>query len=272
MRKISLDNFDTKDFHPLGIEVDFLTNTLYVVNHAQSGSRIEIFSLSDDRLTAKHIKAIQHHLLHAPNSIHSLGDGKIFITNDHYFRAAKFPLLSKIETWSGIPSGTIVYIDTNQPDTAKIVGRVPFANGMAMINSTTIAIASTGKMGVYFFDISPSYDLVSKGYIRAPTAVDNLSVDDKGTLLLAGHPFGLSTIQLARRRPNCYPDSDKEEHRKACECNAGSWVGEWAEDVGLKVLYRGYEICSSTTAVRDGRRGVGMITGLYDRGLLVFMD
>ncbi|KAF2271093.1 calcium-dependent phosphotriesterase [Lojkania enalia] len=272
LKLLTLENFNTDDFHPLGIEYEVSTSTLYVVNHAQSGSVIEGFKLSPTSHTATHIKTVKHPLISAPNSIHALGNNKIFFTNDHYLQARMSPLLSKIETFAGIPIGSVVYIDLDAPDTAKTVARLPFANGITMLNSTTLAVASSSKTGVYFYEVMPSYDLKSKGFVRTPSGVDNISVDSNGTLLMAGHPFAPSLMKVSEGRVNCFPDSELEEERKACECSAPSWAAEWSHDKGLKELYKDYGFCSSSMAVRDIGRGLGMVSGLYDRGLMIFKE
>jgi arylesterase/paraoxonase len=273
LKKLTFKNFpNAENFHPLGIEYEKDTSTLYVINHAREESVIEIFKVSPSSATATYVKTFKHPFLYAPNAIHSLGDGKLFITVDHYFQARNYLLLSKIETFSGAPGGTVIYIDINAPETAKIIARVPFANGIAMLNSTTLAVASTSKTGVYFYEVTPSHDLISKGYVRTPSTVDNISVDGKGKLLLAGHPFAFSLVATAAARANCVPGSENEEEKKACECGAPSWAAEWTPENGLKELYKGAGFCSSSTVVRDSSRGVGMITGLYDKGIMVFKE
>lgn len=69
----------------------------------------------------------------------------------------------------------------------------------------------------------------------------------------------------------CDPRGDKPQW-EACKCTAPSWVAEWSEQEGLKGLYKndGEEFCSSSTAVRDNSRGVGIVSGLYESGILIF--
>jgi arylesterase/paraoxonase len=271
LKPLTLQNFNVNDFHPVGIHFEASTSTLYVVNHAQSGSAIEVFHLSIKSSTATHALTLKHPLISTPNSIHALGSGKFFFTNDHYIRAAVSPLLSKIETFSGAPGGSVVFFDINDFSAAKTVARVPFANGIAMINESTLVVASSSKSGVYFYNVTPEYDLGFKTYVRTQAAVDNLSVDGKGTLLMAGHPFSPSLMKFARNRWMCDMEGGEKE-RRACECGAPSWAAEWTEAGGLKEIYKGSEICSSTTVVRDTTRGVGIVCGLYDRGILVFRE
>jgi arylesterase/paraoxonase len=181
------------------------------------------------------------------------------------------PLLSKIETFSGAPGGTIVYVDTRFPKSARVVARVPFANGVAFVNTTTLAVASTSKSGFYLFEVRENHDLSLKKIVRTPAAVDNLSVDGKGKVLLAGHPFGPALMRVSKGRVTCNPHGDLQE-KEACKCTAPSWVAEWSEKDGLATLYKnnGEEFCSSSTAVRDNDRGVGIVTGLYESGILIF--
>lgn len=262
------------DFHPLGIEFDAATSMLYIVNHSRySGSVVEVFQISINDAVAKHVQTFTHPLIHTPNSIHSLGNGKLLITNDHYVGAAVSPLLSKIETFSGVPGGSVVYTDIHSPHDTKIVARVPFANGIAMLNSTTVAVASSSKSGVYFYTLNADHSLTFQRIIRTPAGADNISVDSNGKLLIAGHPFVPGLMKVSKARAICDLNGDEEE-RKACDCSAPSWVAEWSEEGGLKELYKnsGEEFCSSSTAVRDVNRGVGIISGLYQRGVMVFKE
>ncbi|XPS94155.1 hypothetical protein M3J09_003480 [Ascochyta lentis] len=260
---------DEQDLHPLGIAFDASTSTLYVVNHSRhSKSHILILNIDMQTLTTTLVARLQHDLLHAPNSIEIIDKNELYITNDHYLRSATSPLLSKIETFSGAPGGSIVYINTRSPSSAKIVGRVPFANGITLLNSTTVAVSSSSKYGVYLFSISAEKSLLFQRIITVPAAPDNLSRDSRGALLVAGHPFAPALMGVAQSRAECRVTGVGAD----CNCTAPSWVGEWSEAGGLKTLYRddGGEFCSSTTVVRDLERGVGIVSGLYERGVLVF--
>lgn len=273
LKQLTFVNFPNEnDFHPLGIELDPETSTLYAVSHAQAGSCIEIFQLSIKDATLTHVQTFRHPLLHAPNSIRSLGNGQLYVTNDHMFRARVSPLLAKVETFSGLPGGTVVYTDVKQPDTTKIVARVPFANGIAELNSTTFAVASSSKAGVYLYEVQANHDFKFKTWFRAPAAVDNLSVDSNGKLLLSGHASALALMKVSKGRGICDPQSDVEAERAACECTAPSWAAQWSEKDGLKTLYKGVDFCASTTLVRDVKRGVAMISGLYDSGIMVIKE
>lgn len=181
-----------------------------------------------------------------------------------------------LETWSGIAGGSVVYMDTRTPQSGKVVARVPFANGIAAVNTSTIAVASSSKQGFYLFTRQDGdaegevLGLQLQRIVRTPAAVDNLSSDDgEGRVLLAGHPFAPAVARLARARGACDLHGSAEEKGK-CVCDAPSWVAEWSEDKGLREVWRddGSGFCSSSSFVRDGVRGVGIVSGLYESGVL----
>ena len=59
-------------------------------------------------------------------------------------------------------------------------------------------------------------------------------------------------------------------NEKECACNAPAWAAEWSEEGGLKELYKSYGYCCSSMVVRDVKLGFGMISSLYDSGLMIF--
>jgi arylesterase/paraoxonase len=257
---------NTADFQPLGIEFDATTSTLYVINHGRhTGNIIDIFQVSVQDAVARYVQTL------TPNSMHSLGNGKLLVTNDHYVGALISPFLSQVETFAGIAGGSVVYTDIHNPSHIKSLAHVPFANGIAMLNSTIVAVATSSKAGVYLYHFdSDKPKLHIRKYVRMPSGVDNLSVDTSGKLLMAGHPFAPAFVKTAKDRAKCDVQGS-EEAKKACECTSPSWVAEWSEEGGLNTLYKdnGEEFCSSSTFARDIGRGFGIVTGLYNRGLLV---
>lgn len=238
------------------------------MNHARHrGPHILILHVDVQSRSTTLIAHFAHPLLHAPNALLPLGEGRLYVTNDHYVRAAVSPLLSKVESFTGVAGGSVVYVDTRRPRLTRVVARVPFANGIESVNASTVGVASSAKAGVYLFEKEEDWSLGLKRVVRTPAAVDNLSGDGEGSLLMAGHPFAMGLMAVAKGRKGCV-EGDEE----ACGCTAGSWAAEWSEEGGLRELYRddGREFCSSSTIARDGVRGVGMMSGLYERGVLVF--
>lgn len=156
---------------------------------------------------------------------------------------------------------------------------MPFANGIEILNKTTVAVSATSRAAVYLYNLEREGDYGSLKYtaqIPTPFAPDNLSLT-KGKLMIAGHPQVAILAKYAATRHVCYDDkrlaAADDEMKRYCETvSAPSWVAEWAEDSGLKNLYVGTEYASSATAARDADRGVGIVAGLYARGIMVWKD
>lgn len=271
------------DFHPLGMAYDAATTTLFVANNRHDGPAVDLFRLDREALQATHIRSIRHPLLHGPNAIVLRNSYEFFVSNDHYFLMAKGRFLSQVETYLGLPLGTVVHVDISDPTTAKanVVARIPFSNGVEMINETTLAVASTSTAQVRFYHIIEAQTsgsrptLEYRSAIRVPFSVDNLSITSDGRLLMTGHPHVPSLVKFAGTRWIC---NDPVELAKADDsmrsyCRTGqapSWVSEWTETGGIKHLYSGTDFPSSTTAAYDSVHKVGIVSSLYGRGVLVW--
>lgn len=201
-----------------------------------------------------------------------INEHSLYITNDHYFRSRYNPWLSKIETWFAPPIGNVIRFDLDT-NTAFHLDRIAFANGVALMNKNTLAVASTTKLEVYIYH-APNADppkLYLKDTITVPFLPDNLSVDGNGKLLIAGHAHPFSMVKFAESRDACNSGSGLEKE-KACKLRTTTGVAEWTEKEGLRVLWLSDEFPTGTTAIRDVGKGVGIITGLYERGLLVWKE
>ncbi|KHN95935.1 Six-bladed beta-propeller, TolB-like protein [Metarhizium album ARSEF 1941] len=282
LRHVDVVDFAGKaDFHTLGMAYDEETSTLFAANHAKAGPRIEVFNLDLDQLVATHAGTIQHPLIHGPNSIALVSSREFYVSNDHYFLARQSRLLSRAETFLGLPLGTVVHVKLSKDkpadvEEAKVVARVGFANGVEILNSTTVAVAATSQSAVYLYERRQNASLAYKKSIQLPFLPDNLSVHG-GKLIIAGHPHFPSLVKFTATRHICNDAAElakaNDEMRQYCrEGKAASWAAEWSEEDGLKNLYVGTEYPSSATAARDSRRGVGIISGLYAKGILVLRD
>ncbi|KAM0427807.1 hypothetical protein ACHAPT_007264 [Fusarium lateritium] len=278
LTRIKLADFaSARDFHTLGLAYHQETSTLYVTNHAKAGPRIEIFKFEVESLTAKHIRTIEHPLIYAPNAIALISDKEFYVTNAHYFTRAQSKILNILETYLSLPLGPVVHVNLEQPEVqATVVARVPFANGIEVLNSSTVAVASTSMAVVYLFNTPDKLTFEKPSKIHVPFLPDNLSWAN-GKLLIAGHPFAPACTKFAQTRHICNYPSELEaatpEMKEYCaKGEATSGVAEWSEEGGLKHLYSSTEYPTSTTAVRDAKRGVGIITGLYANGILVWRE
>ena len=284
LRRIETVGFaGSADFHTLGIAYEPETSTLYATNHARAGgARIEVFDLDLDGLRAVHTGSLQHPLLHAPNAIKALGAGELYVTNDHRFPAATWGLLSRLETMLGPPLGSVVHVKLSPGgggvEEARVVARVPFANGVELLNSSTLAVSATNRAAVYLLDVAGDGSLAFRSQIRLPFLPDNLSLTRGGTLLIAGHAHLPSIARFTATRHVCNDAAElaraTDDMRRYCETEAAapSWVAEWSEADGLRSVYVETEYPSSATAARDDGRGVGIVAGLYAKGLLVWRE
>ena len=247
-----------------------------MVNHTPTGSCIEMFKLFAQDTAATHIGTIKHSLITAPNSIAAVNGRELFVTNDHHFLRRHNPVLALLETYLGIPGGSVVHADLGSILEPKVdmLAKVPFANGIVELNSTALAVASSSMNSVYVYHVERRSDngtpqLSKKETIRVPFHADNLSVDKNGKLLIAGHPHGPTLEKVAKNSARCNALGTKNKEG----CVKGlSWIAEWSEKDGLKSLYVGDGFGTCSTAVRDVDREFGIASGLYERGVLTWDD
>ncbi|KAI0857042.1 putative paraoxonase [Xylaria cubensis] len=282
------------DFHTLGLAYDESTSTLFVASHRHDFPAVEMFKLDLKAYTATHLRSIQHPLIHGPNSIVLINDHEFFVTNNNRFLIRDNPILNKIETNLGLPGGTIVHVDISpvlkDPKAtvqANVMKRLAFPNGIELLNDTTAAVASSGKAKVYFFSISrpeseetgspsvPAFTLASE--LSLPFGPDNLSVSKDGALMIAGHPHIPSLGKFAETRHVCNSPAELAKAdasmQETCRTFAApSWAARWTEGGGLETLYVDVEYPSSATVARDSDRKIGIISGLYAKGILVWRE
>lgn len=242
-----------------------------MVNHAIAGSRLEVFKLHLAEHFATHIRTIIHPLIHSPNSIAVIDEENLYLTNDHFFLARYHPWLAMLETYLAIPIGNVVHVNL-ATTTIKRLARVPFANGVAILDPNTVAVSSTTTSAINIYDREPATNgLKFREAITVPFLPDNLSVDANGKLLIAGHGHIGATNNFAKTRALCR-DGSRAKADEACKLTATSYVVEWTKYGGLRTLYLNDKFSTSSTAVRDVKRRVGIVTGLYEDGVLVWKE
>ncbi|KAI1432751.1 putative paraoxonase [Xylaria sp. CBS 124048] len=290
LKELTFVDFEAQSqLHTLGMAFNETTSILYVANHRQDAPSIEMFKVNFNEHTATHMASIQHPLLHGPNSIALVNEHELLVTNDHHFLFRENPLMSMLETYLAFPGGTVVHVDMSPivKDAvlhANVVAHVPFANGIELLNKTTVAIASSSGAKIHLYSIQrPNKQKTGRltlervSAFRVPFSPDNLSVSQDGALMISGHPHFPSLAEFARTRHIC---NEPEEYRKADKamqetCRtlvAPSVVARWTEKEGLQMLYTGTDYSSSATAARDARRKMGIVAGLYAKGIFVWRE
>ncbi|KAI3342359.1 hypothetical protein F4824DRAFT_445863 [Ustulina deusta] len=275
------------ELRTVGLEFHEPSATLFVTNLGREGPRIEQFHLDLETLIATHRRTLSHPLLRAPNSIAALSGSEFFFTNQHHFTARESGrLLWALETYVALPIASVVHARVLEDGTldAAVVARQAYPNGIALLNGSTLAVAATNKRLVNLYTILPGKPtqahrrLQFEMSIWLPFLPDNLAVSKgDGALLIAGHPHLPSLNKFARSRRVCHrPEAvaaGGEEAQKMCDkTTAASWVSEWTPEGGLKHIYAGWEYPTSSSAVRDREKRVGIVSGLYGKGLLVWRD
>lgn len=276
MHQLQMNGFDVSkwiNFHPLGLGYRAETRTLYVVNHAQTGPAIEVFEVNKEVTGVTHQKTITHPLLHTPNSITPISDHEVYITNDHKYEIKDEKIKATLETYLSYPGGSVVYMNFKTNETRLAATGIPFANGITLLNSTHVAVASTTTPSFSIYAISPTnHGLTLTLKISVPFWIDNLKTDSAGTLLMAGHPWAPALTKISKTN-HLYKFGERADGRPLeGRPRAPSWVAEWDGNAEGKIkdLYVGTEYGTSTSAVRDVGRGVGFVAGLYEKGILMF--
>lgn len=250
-----------------------------MINLAEAEARVSIFKLSAVEMAATHLGSFQHASLSAPNSVVAISESEYLITNNHFFSRRKSAILPLLETYLGVPGGSIVYVDMKptlikDAPVIETIGRLGFANGIALFNDSTVAVASSSMASVTLYSIGKERyrgppKLMHYQTIKVPLHPDNLSVDGNGKLLIAGHPHAPSMEKLAKNSARC--NSVGNESKKGCDrIKAPSMISEWSERDRFKTLYAGIDYDSSSTALRDVDRQIGMAVGLYAKGMMVW--
>lgn len=278
LQQITLQGFDTTGFHPLGIDYHAPSRRLFVVSHHYDCSRIETFELDNLPdpgestplpIIAKHVKTfIQREHLPTPNSIAVINDHELYVTRDHKYSMRDHPTLASFETSYRFPFGSVLYVNL-ETDKMQEVASVPYANGITFLDSTWLAVASTSTASVYFFEVNPKgYDrqLLTRSNAHFKFFPDNVSADKNGTLYIAGHADMEKLEAVAEDRRHSTGHEDPRSYTKA-----PTWVSAWTPGRNVRDLYvTNHEFGTGSTAARDSVKNIGIITGLYERGILVW--
>ncbi|KAM9309619.1 serum paraoxonase/arylesterase 2-like [Pholidichthys leucotaenia] len=182
-------NFDLDSFNPHGISVytDPSDNTVYlfVVNHPQHTSQVELFKFVEEALYLEHMQTIKHELLHSVNDIVAVGVDSFYATNDFYFshQTLHFVELLLAEPWSNV-----VYYS---PKKVKVVSEGYYmANGINISpDKRFIYVVDLLDHNVHMLERKDDSTLTSLKSVAVGSLCDNVEVDPKsGDLWLGCHP------------------------------------------------------------------------------------
>lgn len=288
------------DFHPLGLEVwpsyGGNASTLFVINHASRRTVIEQFSLDPAKQTeARWVRTLSSKYFVSPNGLALTSPSSFYVTNDHLMtRRLPKPLgdiLPVVESVLALPlswTGHVTLHDDAESTTiehAFTTYGVPFSNGVALSpDGKQLAIVSTSLGQVHFYARNPDTNaLLPTHSVPVPFLADNITYDEEGNLIVAGHPHFPSLIGVAKNKTDAVapswvvsvsPREMTSTFPKEYDAHAPVSASIKAPPVlshQVETLFQsnGKFWSTSTTGLQDSRTGVLYITGLYEDGLLV---
>ncbi|KAJ8354337.1 hypothetical protein SKAU_G00219040 [Synaphobranchus kaupii] len=183
--------FDFDSFNPHGISIytdeKDLSVYLFVVNHPEDNSQVEIFQFVEEENSIVHLKTIKHELLHSVNDIVAVGPESFYATNDHFF-ADK--LLRQLEMLLLQPWCTVVYYS---PEEVKVVADTFYsANGINISpDKKYVYVADVLDHIIKVMEIQENKVLHHVKSVPVGSLCDNIEVDgDTGDLWMGCHPNG----------------------------------------------------------------------------------
>ncbi|XP_030638443.1 serum paraoxonase/arylesterase 2 [Chanos chanos] len=183
--------FDVDSFNPHGISVYADENDgsvyVFVVNHPNLKSQLEIFKFMEDEDALVYLKTIKHELLHSLNDIVAVGPESFYATNDQYFTYSFLKTLAVLFT---IPLSNVVYYS---PKEVKIVADgFYFTNGINISpDKRHIYVADIIGHNVHVLERKSNNNLVPLKVVEVGTLPDNIEVEpETGDLWLGCFPNG----------------------------------------------------------------------------------
>ncbi|XP_072506843.1 serum paraoxonase/arylesterase 2-like isoform X2 [Notamacropus eugenii] len=182
--------FDLASFNPHGIST-FIdkddTVYLFVANHPESRSTVEIFKLEEEENSLLHLKTLRHELLPSVNDIIAVGPEHFYATNSHYFSDI---FLKYLEVYLNLRWTNVIYYS---PEDVRVVAEgFDSANGISMSpDKKYIYVADSFAHEIHVMEKHANWSLTQVKVLALDTIVDNLSVDPStGDLWVGCHPNG----------------------------------------------------------------------------------
>ncbi|KAM6449956.1 serum paraoxonase/arylesterase 2-like [Liasis olivaceus] len=197
--------FDMASFNPHGISIYIDENDtvyLFVVNHPQYKSTVEIFKFVEDENSLLHLKTIKHELLSSVNDIVALGPESFYATNDHYFSET---IMIYLELFLGLSWTNVVYYSPKE--VKEVAAGFYSANGINISpDGKYIYVADIMDHSIHVFEKHDNLSLTPVKVLQLNTVLDNISVDPyTGDLWLGCHP---NAAKLLSSNPEDPPGSE----------------------------------------------------------------
>ncbi|XP_042346630.1 serum paraoxonase/arylesterase 2-like isoform X2 [Plectropomus leopardus] len=196
---------DLSSFNPHGISVytDEADDSVYlfVVNHPQHKSQVEIFHFVPDN-TLVHLKTITHPLLHNVNDVVAVGVESFYATLDHSFQNDALHFLTLL---LGLPWCEVVYYSPQEVRVAA--SGILSANGINISpDKRYIYVADIPEHEIEVYERKEGEQLMHVKSVAVGSLCDNIEVDHRtGDLWLGCHPNGM---KLSPYNPEDPPGSE----------------------------------------------------------------
>ena len=172
-------------FYPHGISIfklDSATYGLLAINHVEGKHSIESFILKGK--TLHHLKTITGPELISPNDLVMVGPESFYFTNDHGY-TSKWGLLA--ENYLAVKAASVGYFDGKKFE--LVAENLSYSNGIQVDTARKLLfVASSREFSVGVYSMLPDGELSYIEDIPAGTGVDNIELDEDGTLWIGCHP------------------------------------------------------------------------------------
>ncbi|KAJ3909160.1 hypothetical protein F5879DRAFT_1007262 [Lentinula edodes] len=294
--RLTLENFDTKKngLAVLGMDVvpsEKNPNELfvYLINDRPrkdgqdssivgADSVVEIFKTVAGGNVLVHLKTVRDSSIIAPNDVAGFSDGKRFYFTNWFNRKTGFALQARTLLTS---FSSVGYCHSDHG--CKIaVDNLYTANGIAKATNGTVYVASTSGLELKMFEKQDDDSLVFLEGVHCDTPIDNLSIDNEGTVFAAGeYPKVPSVVQNVKLFSGMPKSLDLWEHTKnsshpspVCAWTFSKNTGQgsfYGEKYKVQKIYEddGSIASGATTVVHDAERGRLFMHGVFSHHLTV---
>ncbi len=173
----------SRPFYPHGIsllKVDSGHYQLLVVNHAR-GHTIEKFKLLGDTLI--HIATFRDKSMISPNDVIALDKSSFYFTNDHGYNSK---LGRMAEDYLGLAASNVVLYNGAYQ---VVADGIRYANGVNISKDRSqLLVASPRGFELKYYDIAEDGKLTHDRDIDVGSGIDNIEVDEDGSLWMGSHP------------------------------------------------------------------------------------
>jgi arylesterase/paraoxonase len=205
---IPLTSTFNKPFAPHGISFFKKDSTYKVmaINHTPQGHSIEVFELQGTKM--EHQKTLRHPSMIRPNDLVMVNENRFYFTNDHRYTKGFGKL---VEEYTGWALSNVVYFDGH--DYREVANGIAYANGINYdYKRKLLYVASPRHFLVKVYSITQDGSLSFVENIPCGTGVDNIEIDQEGSLWIGSHPNLLRFSAYAKGKKATSPIRNNKDH------------------------------------------------------------